>query len=414
LRTPLPGVSKTLLPVILVTNANAKPQTRVADSGQTLAGVPDNGKYEVTAGTVLVKNIGVGSHVSSNPTSLTNVNGTLFFSGSDGTSKVGLYTSDGTEAGTALVKEFQSEGGGSIPIFLTNANGTLFFVTNDGTHGRELWKSDGTESGTVLVKDILEGFDGSFPRYLTDVNGTVFFQAKDSSGRPNLWKSDGTEAGTVLLKDPGGELDRDASPKYLTNVNGTLFFNGSLLWMSDGTAAGTALMKETQTGGNIAYPASLSNVNGRLFFRGFDTTYGRELWVAEATPVEDLLWHNAAQPLDVNGDEAISSSDALAVINRLNAFGAGAVTANSEWDGAYYDVNGDNSVSPADALDVINYINAGLGGEGEGFAAGVSDSSSGANNPHLAAAMHDDWTDLLTLLSLDTAQQTASRRNLQP
>ena len=43
------------------------------------------------------------------------------------------------------------------PSSLTGVGGTLFFTADDGTHGRELWKSDGTEAGTVLVKDIDPG-----------------------------------------------------------------------------------------------------------------------------------------------------------------------------------------------------------------------------------------------------------------
>ena len=44
-----------------------------------------------------------------------------------------------------------------IPANLTNVGGTLFFTANDGVNGTELWKSDGTAAGTVMVKDINAG-----------------------------------------------------------------------------------------------------------------------------------------------------------------------------------------------------------------------------------------------------------------
>src|SRR5688572_28992134 len=46
---------------------------------------------------------------------------------------------------------------GSSPDNSVEMGGMLYFAANDGANGVELWKSNGTEAGTVLVKDINPG-----------------------------------------------------------------------------------------------------------------------------------------------------------------------------------------------------------------------------------------------------------------
>ena len=112
-----------------------------------------------------------------------------------------LWKTDGTAAGTVLVKDINPGGysgyGGyypdsSFPANLTNVGGTLFFTANDGINGAELWKSDGTTAGTVMVKDISPGayygLISSNPANLTNVGGKLFFSANDGNHRPELWK----------------------------------------------------------------------------------------------------------------------------------------------------------------------------------------------------------------------------------
>ncbi len=93
------------------------------------------------------------------------------------------------------------------PSFARRAGSTYFFEGSDDTHGDELWRSDGTSAGTFLLKDIFPGAGSSRPYAFTELNGTMFFTANDGVHGWELWKSDGTVAGTVLFKDfhPGPE-----------------------------------------------------------------------------------------------------------------------------------------------------------------------------------------------------------------
>jgi ELWxxDGT repeat protein len=95
-----------------------------------------------------------------------------------------------------LVKNINGASSGS-PSMLTNVGGTVFFTASDlFTTGRELWKSDGTDAGTVLVKDITPGPVSTDIASLTAVGNTLFFLTDSNK---SLWKSSGSAAGTVLV-----------------------------------------------------------------------------------------------------------------------------------------------------------------------------------------------------------------------
>ncbi|WP_257459922.1 ELWxxDGT repeat protein [Archangium lipolyticum] len=197
-----------------------------------------------------------------------------------GSTDYALWKSDGTESGTGLVKDGPlriSDGNSSIQETLAvDVNGTLFFWADDGVHGLEPWKSDGTTAGTVLIRDTVPARAGSDPEHLVAVGNTVFFSANDGSNSRRLWKSDGSAAGTTRLNA--------YSTDDLTAVNGKLFFTqGQTLVTSDGTNAGTVQLRTfSSPTGAPSILSALVDFGGTLFFTVWDNTHA-ELWKSDGS-----------------------------------------------------------------------------------------------------------------------------------
>jgi ELWxxDGT repeat protein len=216
---------------------------------------------------------------------LTNVNGTLYFFATDGNPADGtlqLWKSGGTAGSTVLVKGFNpAKGNLGRSGEITSVNGTIYFVVDDGISGRELWKTDGTTAGTRLVRDINLGSAGSDPLALTAVGDTLYFFATDLGGT-KLWKSDGSAKGTVPVQAMAGTS--------MINVGGTLYFtaadavHGVQLWTSNGTTQGTRLLGSAGPGTTLSNP--LVSVNARLYFGVATPGPGApatQLWTSDRT-----------------------------------------------------------------------------------------------------------------------------------
>ena len=256
-----------------------------------------------TAGTVLVKDINAGTG-SSSPTSLTAVGSTLFFSASNGTTTglngTELWKSDGTTAGTVLVKDINAGTGNSTPAQFQVIGSTLYFRASNGTttglNGIELWRSDGTTAGTVMVKDISPGTSSGNPSSMIVFNGKLLFAATDGAVTygNELWTSDGTDAGTTVVKDinlgPSNatptSITAAGSVAYLSAISGSI---GSELWQTDGTEAGTVLVKDISPGAGSSTSSNFAVANGTVYFTANDGTTGVELWKTDGTTAGTVL-----------------------------------------------------------------------------------------------------------------------------
>ncbi|MDB5323842.1 MAG: hyalin repeat protein [Phycisphaerales bacterium] len=204
-----------------------------------------------------------------------NANNTLLFINDDGAHGPELWRADGYQENTALVKDIRPGLLGALPATpdrplsgdtpvipqgLFPVGPTTYFPADDGIHGLELWRTDGTAAGTLLVRDLNPGAQGSAPDQFTHIGAQLYFTTKVGANY-QLWRSDGTTVGTVRIVDLG-----TMTVKSIILLDGVVYFIRTRsypapdeLWKTDGTSAGTA---------RVNLPAGVSLNNGTLAVLG--------------------------------------------------------------------------------------------------------------------------------------------------
>jgi ELWxxDGT repeat protein len=255
------------------------------------------------AGTRLVLDIEPGAASSAPSDRFVVLNNTLYFSAFRTGQGREIWKSDGTAAGTSLLLDIVPGAGSSNgeSMFKLFTDGRLlYFVAGTAATGPELWRSDGTAAGTFLLKDIYAGANSSVPMMLGTYNGELVFAAEDAEAGAEPWLTNGTVAGTRRLADiaPGAT---SSSPDQLAVLNGQLLFTafhpatGQELYISNGTTAGTRLIKDIYGGSPSAMPNLVNgiSINGQFIFSAYSEATGLELWRTDGTAAGTQLFYDA-------------------------------------------------------------------------------------------------------------------------
>ncbi len=204
----------------------------------------------------------------------------LFFLATNGDGPaLGLYVCDGTQDSEEKLGNMNGYNANGIGP-TASMDGVLYFTARDDEHGYEPWRSDGTEAGTFMLKDIIPGqqysapFGSAFQFYRTD--NYIFFTAMNDAGRLDMWRTDGAKEGTIQLTDFGSEhgiqfnaISSNSSSIYFVTYSDTDWYD---MWSSDGTLEGTSLFKDDA--GTVIYTGEWNN---KIFY----STLSDELFVIE-------------------------------------------------------------------------------------------------------------------------------------
>ncbi|MGC2784541.1 MAG: hypothetical protein WA397_12065, partial [Roseiarcus sp.] len=228
------------------------------------------------------------------PTDITVLGAQVLFAGVDSSGDVGLWTSDGTAAGTVeLTSITGASSAGVAPADLTVFGSDALFSGINSSGQTGLWITNGTAGGTYELSSITGAAStGVQPSDLTVFNGKALFAGSDTAGHLGLWVTNGAVAGTQELTGVAGASTTGLDPSDMVSFNNEMLFNGvdanglSGLWATDGTVGGTHEL--VPGAGGVSDPAGLNPtnitvLNGEILFSGLDASGDMGLWVSDGT-----------------------------------------------------------------------------------------------------------------------------------
>lgn len=241
----------------------------------------------------------------------------LLFTASHPDTRYEPWISDGTEAGTKLVKDLIGPVGRTSfdHVVKGGVNGGYCLLTTMAptTSFRSIYATDGTAANTRIMAADVRALAASnsamffalpfgpgellstncleFPPRTVmapsplftkgaSVNNKLIFLGPGQSTFSVPWFSDGTAAGTKISALSGSNFLQAVGDKIWMAV-GVL---GEELWVSDGTEAGTKLVKNLRAGALHAVTMdSFTPLGGKTLFVASDGSTGRELWHTDGT-----------------------------------------------------------------------------------------------------------------------------------
>ena len=274
-------------------------------------------------------------------------NGRVYYFNSTSTQNCRLYASDGTSAGTVLIKDlgaiYTTGNGNHSTVGSYNQTTNLFYFLrsqflNPATGGlpteltTELWVTDGTTAGTIklLTKttpyisysvvipiQLFGDAWGTNPYNFNFVGNKLIFTAYDPDAanvtynNQIAWVTDGTVAGTQPLLTANGEKIFGGALGG-TKLNGKYFFggrsqvtlsNGGYLYETDGTQTGTIKINPTAVNWYVGSIFS-KPLNGKFLFwatNNLGPTFDQqnyEIWQSDGTAAGTTLFMETAAGFD--------------------------------------------------------------------------------------------------------------------